>query len=191
MQVVVEQDLEPGIIDGCRAGRADAWRSLIGHYQGPVIRQMWRFSRDRRVCEELAQEVLVQVYRSLPRYQPGAAPFEHWLRRIATRVGYAHWKRQKRQRRGVPLEQIKGMAAPQSLDGHEAAELLHQLLAQLPPADRLVLTLQYLEECSLKQIADRTGWNVAVVKMRAWRARQRLKDVLEQNGGAELLGFKP
>jgi RNA polymerase sigma-70 factor (ECF subfamily) len=67
----------------------------------------------------------------------------------------------------------------------EAAELLHKLLAQLPPADRLVLTLMYFEEASIEEIARRSGWNKAMVKMRAYRARGRLRRIIEDRNLTE------
>jgi RNA polymerase sigma-70 factor (ECF subfamily) len=153
---------------------------MLRRYEGEVARQVWRFSRDPLVCEELAQEVFVQVFRSLPRYRPVGTPFVHWLRRIATRVGYQFWKRQARRKPLATLEGIDPAARePDAMEPGEAAALLHRLLARLAPADRLVLTLHYLEECDTREVARRTGWNRAAVKMRLWRARAKLKDLIE------------
>jgi DNA-directed RNA polymerase specialized sigma24 family protein len=72
----------------CLAGDQTACARLFKRHEPDIARQMWRFSRDRGVCEELVQEALVQAYFSLGRYRPMKTPFVHWLRRIATRVGY-------------------------------------------------------------------------------------------------------
>jgi RNA polymerase sigma-70 factor (ECF subfamily) len=61
-----------------------------------------------------------------------------------------------------------------------AADLVHGQLAQLPPRDRLVLTLMYLEGSSVKQTAAATGWSASMVKVQAFRARKKLKRLLEQ-----------
>ncbi|WP_321492362.1 sigma factor [uncultured Desulfobacter sp.] len=74
---------------------ADAYRLLVKRYQSRIASQMRRFSRDQLVVEELVQEVFVQAYLGLKRFS-GRAPFIHWLGRIATRVGYRHWKVMKR-----------------------------------------------------------------------------------------------
>ena len=79
------------------AGDGSAYRALIERHQGRVSSMMWRFSRDAEVHRELVQEVFVQVYESLGSYR-AEAPFEHWLVRIATRVGYRYWKRERRAR---------------------------------------------------------------------------------------------
>jgi len=150
---------------------------------------MWRFTRDRGTQAELVHEVFVQVYLSLPRFRPHRAPFEHWLFRIATRVGYQFWKSQARRQRMQPLGEFDPAAASATdqTNPAAAAETLHRLLAQLPSADRLVLTLMYFEDCSMKKIARRAGWNETLVKMRAYRARKRLKRIIEQNQMTEYL----
>jgi len=171
----------------CLAGDAEAGGRLLKRYESDIARQMWRFTRDRAVQIELVQEVFVQAYLSLRRYSPRKTPFLHWLRRIATRVGYQFWKREARRKRHAPLDGID-IAGPVAVASDAAAAaLLHELLGQLCPSDRLVLTLVYFEECSMKEIADRAGWNVAMVKMRAMRARRRLRELIERHPASEAL----
>ena len=66
------------------------------------------------------------------------------------------------------------------MDPDEAAELIHKLLGLLSPRDRLILTLRYLEECSVAEAAKRTGWSKTMVKVQTWRARGKLKMLMEQ-----------
>ena len=167
------------------SGDEAACARLFGRYEAEVGRQMQRFSRDGGVCEELAHEVFVEVYLSLGRYRPAGVPFGHWVARIATRVGYRYWKQEGR-RREVSLEGVDA-AAPAEASDAGAAELLHSLLARLSAADRLVLMLMYFEDCSVQEIADRTGWNQAMVKMRVYRARRKLKAIIERRGLLEQL----
>jgi RNA polymerase sigma-70 factor (ECF subfamily) len=149
---------------------------------------MWRFSRDRAIHAELVQEVFVQAYLSLPRYRPASVPFEHWLVRIATRVGYRFWKHQSRRQKTEPLDPEIAAPVADPHDAVEAATTLHNLLALVPPADRLVLTLMYFDDCNISEIAGRTGWNPAMVKMRLYRARNRLRKIIERKNLQEILG---
>jgi RNA polymerase sigma-70 factor (ECF subfamily) len=151
---------------------------------------MWHFSRNRTVCEELVQEVFVEAYFSLKSYR-GQAPFLHWLRKIATRTGYRFWKEQSRVKHLLPLADFDAIekAEEDSIDPSEAAKILHNLLARLPQADRLVLTLMYFERCGTKEIAERTGWTRAMVKMRAFRARKKIKEIAEREMLLEKLGW--
>lgn len=168
----------------CLAGAEPACVRLLKRYEEEIARQMWRFSRDRAVCEELVQEVMVEAYLSLGRYERRGVPFLHWLRVLATRVGYRYWKSEARRRKGTPpaaaAEAETRDAEPD--ESAAAAAMLHALLARLPAADRLVLTLAYFEDATARQIAERTGWNLAVVKMRTHRARQKLRKLIEAEG---------
>ena len=173
------------------AGNSAACTELLQRYQPEIARQMWRFTRNRATQEVLVQEVLVEAYLSLRHYRRQGVPFLHWLRCIATRVGYRHWKHEARRRKHLSLEGVD-TPSPQATDAPEAeaiqaAALLHDLLARLPAPDRLVLTLVYFEECSLKDIADRAGWNIAIVKMRVYRARNRLRKMIEDENLTERL----
>lgn len=180
-----DQDHDLFLVQQCLRGDDLAWRNLLRKYEQEVVRQMWRFTRDRVVCEELTQDVFVQVYRSLPRFESRGVPVLHWIRRIATHVGYGYWRSQKqiRQTGQVSIEGWdRAVRDPEAIAPGEAAKLLHDLLAELPAADRLVLTLHYFENLGTKEISERTGWNRALVKVRSMRARSRLKKTIESRG---------
>lgn len=162
-------------------GDQEAFRRIVCRHQGRVCAMMWRFSRDRATHEELVQDVFVDSWRSLSSYR-AEAPFEHWLMRIATRVGYRYWRTEERHRHItlVPLEEHQGLAAPEALEPSEAGELLHRLLQELSARDRLVLTLRYLEELSVEETARLTGWSRTMVKVQAHRAKGRLQKLFAQ-----------
>ena len=164
-------------------GDGQAFARLVSRYQDQIAAQMWRLSRQQSDCEQLVQDVFVEAYVSLKKYQ-GRAPFLHWLRKIATRVGYRYWKQQakQRQRSSVPLQDWHRTsdAAPREQTAEEAATLVHSVLGQLPPRDRLVLTLMYLEGCSIAEAAELSGWSQTMVKVQAHRARKKLKKLLDE-----------
>ncbi len=166
-----------------RAGDGEAYSRLVRRYQPEVAIQMRRFSRDRLVCEELVHDVFVEAYLSLHNYR-GSAPWLHWLRKIAVRVGYRFWTRREMNRNVVQIsdedwQRLRGaVSAPGS--AQEAADLVAALLERLPPSDRLVLTLLYLDECSMAEAAARAGWTITGAKLRAFRARNKLKHLIEQ-----------
>ncbi len=165
-------------------GDSEAYARLVQRYQDQVAAQMWRFTRDAAVLEELVQEVFIEAYLSLKGFR-GRAPFLHWLRRVATRVGYRHWKSQVRKRdreEALTETRLKLAAAPADLPPFEAAEALYGMFAKLPAQDRLVLTLFYFDECDVNEIASRTGWNRTLIKVRLHRARKRLKALLNEAG---------
>lgn len=171
-----------------RKGDSDAYQRLIEQNQEHVSRILWRFTRDRVVHEELVQDVFVEAYIGLRSYR-GKAPFAHWLSRIATRTGYRYWRRMARRHEteSFSLEEWDQVADPNGTDAEDidpgrAAELVHSLLAQLGPRDRLVLTLRYLEGCDVAETAHRTGWTKGMVKVQSLRARKKLQKLLAKTG---------
>jgi RNA polymerase sigma-70 factor (ECF subfamily) len=172
-----------------RQGDSDAYRRLIERHQEHVSGILWRFSRDRLVHEELVQDVFVETYLSLASYR-AKAPFAHWLSRIATRVGYRYWKQtaRRRERESFTLDEWDQMPdePAERIDPSEAASLVHRLLAQLRPRDRLVLTLRYLEGCDVAETAHRTGWTKSMVKVQTLRAMKKLEKLVGP-AGEELL----
>ncbi len=182
---VCAEDLEDAR-QSCQ-GDSEAYRRLIERHQEQVGRILWRFSRDRQVHEDLVQEVFVQAFLSLGDYR-AEAPFAHWLARIATRVGYHYWKRNRRQKAESLNLQQWDQAASQAVhsapatEASQAAELVHKLMALLPPRDRLVLTLRYLEGCSVAETAQRMGWTKSMVKVQTLRARKKLEKIFRRIG---------
>jgi RNA polymerase sigma-70 factor (ECF subfamily) len=159
-------------------GDGDAFARIIRRYQGVLARRMMRFTRCTRDVEELVHDVFVEAYFSLRTFR-GDAPLEHWLQRIATRVGYRYWKG----RRGQPTvsfqEQVHDRPAGDNAGAtDDAADEVAILLDHLPPRDRLVLTLLYMESRSVAETAALAGWSQTMVKVQAYRARKKLRKLL-------------
>lgn len=179
---VVDSDRED--IEASLSGDGAAYARLVKRYESDIARQMWRFTRHTEELERLVQDVFVEAYLSLKGFK-GRSPFVHWLRRIATRVGYRHWKQRDKQRAALERHadiNVDTLASPEEQSPSEAAEYLYRLLERLPADDRLILTLMYFNECDTREIAERMGWSRTLVKVRAHRARKKLKVLLEQAG---------
>ena len=167
------------------SGDGAVYARLVERYQAGISARMWRFTRERAKHRELVQDVFVEAYLSLKTFR-GKAPFGHWLARIGTRAGYRHWRKeaQERSNQMVPLEDWDQPVwkEPESLEPEKAAEILHSLLELLPPRDRLALMLRYVENRSIEETAELTGWSRTMVKVQAWRARKKLKKLFEAAG---------
>jgi RNA polymerase sigma-70 factor (ECF subfamily) len=164
------------------AGDGEAFARIVRRHQGAVGRRMRRFARDAGTVEELTQEVFVQAYFSLRSYS-AKAPFEHWLNVIATRVGYTFLKRRQKETKrgghGIDLEHFAAKGSEGKLAAAEAAEALHRVMDRLSPRDRLAITLLHLENRSVAEAAELTGWSKTMVKVQAFRARANLRKLLE------------
>ncbi len=140
---------------------------------------------------EVAQDVFLRAFRSLPNFR-GEAPFRIWMLRIARHAALDFWRRKYRRRdllhadldeaglRNVEAVQQERLAEQATdRDAREAArEWLEAALVRLSPDDRAVITLVELEERSMEDAARRLGCGLSAVKVRAFRARRRLKQVL-------------
>lgn len=171
-------------LDASLEGDEEAYRHLVSRYQDDISRQMWRFTRDAHSHAELVQDVFVQAYLNLRTFK-GRAPFGHWLRRIATNRGYRHWRgleREERRREKLAWEARRQGGIEEPTTPSDAAQLTHMALSQLPAAERLVLTLLHLDGDSIDEIAEKTGWSKSNVKVRAFRARKKLRRILEDAG---------
>lgn len=166
------------------AGDDHAFAELARRHKGRVFGVAARFARDAAELEDICQDVFVQAYFKLRQFRSDS-PFEHWLLRITTYKCYDYLR--KRRREGpalsidVLLESGHETAAPEPPVSHPDLERFHAALAQLSPKERLVITLLELEERSLVEIAGLTGWSVANVKVRAFRARAALRQLLEKS----------
>jgi len=178
---MTEQHPDASDIAASLQGDGAAFAHLIRRYQGQVAGDLSRFTHDRLRLEELTQDVFVEAYNSLRTYR-GEAPFGHWLRKITVRVGYRFLKEAGKNRaRDEAVPEPASTEADPEPGPAEAAARVQGLLAKLAPRDRLVLTLMYMQGLSVAEIADRTGWSRIMVKVQAFRARQRLKRLLEKS----------
>lgn len=174
---------EVAAITQALSGDESAFRRLVEHYQQAIANWMWRFTRDRRQLEELVHDTFVEAYFSLKSFRQNG-PMLHWLRKIATRVGYKFWKQESKRRQTKELSPDDWQDLRQASEGQkpdtETKELVHRALAQLPPRDRLVLTLMYIDELPTERVAELTGWSRVMVKVQAFRARAKLKKLLDK-----------
>jgi len=177
------------IIGDILNGNNNVFEILLDRYQNHVF-QIVKKHVPRQNVPEVAQETFVRAFQSLGNFQE-RRPFKHWLAKIAVRCCYDFW-REHYQNREVPASAIsddcriwmENILADQSLEEEkerqEARELLEWALGQLSPADRTVLTLTYLEEYPVAEAAELLGWSVINVKVRSYRARQKLRKVIEK-----------
>ena len=168
----------------------DAARALFRHLY-PLVARLVRSHLPRRTSQEdLVQTVFMKIFANLDRFS-GEVPLEHWVSRIAinTCLNQLAAEKARPELRWADLseEQTQALeavtAGPEELDPSQnlaAREMVEKLLAQLAPADRLVLTLLHLEGRSVEEVRQITGWNVPLIKVRAFRARRKLRKCFEK-----------
>ena len=167
-----------------------AARELVDHLY-PLVIRIVRSHLPRRVAEEdLAQDIFLKMFTRLDQYK-GAVAFTHWVSRIAVTTCIDQLRAQKRrpefrwadlsEQEAEVLDSVMTSEGDVAVnDALAARELVYKLLGQLKPEDRLVLQLLDLEQRSVAEISEITGWNQSLVKVRAFRARGKLKKLFEE-----------
>jgi RNA polymerase sigma factor (sigma-70 family) len=179
-----------GCLDRVRRQDQVAARELVEHLY-PLVIRIVRSHLPRRVAEEdLAQEIFLKMFTRLSQYQ-GAVPFPHWVSRIAVTTCIDHLRAQKRRPefRWADLSETEAEVLDNVItnendvpanDAMAASELVHKLLAQLKPEDQTVIRLLDLEQKTIAEIAQITGWNQSLIKVRAFRARRKLQKLFQE-----------
>jgi RNA polymerase sigma-70 factor (ECF subfamily) len=170
-------------------GDAASFEPLIQKYQPRVFATARRYARRESEVEDIVQEVFIKAFQKLASFR-GEAPFEHWLMRLTVRTCYDFLRGHQRNRETAFVDMSEQEtdwlerfnANPVETDDHAAAarELIEKILSQLSPEARLIITLLEIEDRSIKEIAELTGWSVPLVKVRAFRARAQMKKCLEK-----------
>ena len=177
------------LVDRARSGDDDAARELIRQLY-PLVAKIVRGYRPRRTAEEdLAQMIFVKVFQNLAQYS-GKVPISHWVSRIAVNTCrnqlMAEKARPELRHADLSEEQaamLENLASDNALSPDRklaARDLVEKLLAMLKPVERLVIDMLYLQERSIAEVQKLTGWTAATIKVRAFRARQKLR---KQIGG--------
>lgn len=188
------------IIARVLAGESQAFEGLVERYKRQVAAIVVR-KVPRQEAPEVVHQVFIKAFVSLPGYRP-LKPFSHWLSTLAVRTCHDFWRERYRSReipqaalapepggrREREIETALAGTAPDAYEAFEAWELLDWALGHLTPDDRMALTLVHLEGCSLAEAAEELGWTQAVVKLRVFRARRKLRKIIADSlsgGGGE------
>jgi len=180
----------PACLERVRRRDQTASRELVEHLY-PLVIRIVRSHLPRRVAEEdLAQDIFLKMFTRLEQYQ-GNVPFPHWVSRIAVTTCIDQLRAQKRRPefRWADLSETEAEVLDNVItderdvlpgDALAAHELVHKLLGQLKPDDRLVIQLLDLEQKTIAEISASTGWNQTLVKVRAFRARRKLQKLFQE-----------
>ena len=155
----------------------------------PLVAKLVRAHRPARTAEEdLCQMIFIKVLQKLSQFS-GAVPLEHWVSRIAvnTCLNQIQAEKARPELREADLSEeqaavVRNLATTSSdlAPGQAFAsrQLVDHLMTALKPAERLVIDLLYLQQQSVAEIRRVTGWSAALIKVRAFRARQKMKRFL-------------
>jgi RNA polymerase sigma-70 factor, ECF subfamily len=181
------------LVAAARAGDESAFSRLFERHRRLVSRLGYRFFPRRDQVEEIIQESFIKAYFALDDYQGGGEKsFVSWLARITVRNCYDELRRARRrsesnigdlseEEAAYLHERLRDLSASGNVEGAAISrDLANKLLSRLRPDDRLVLALLKLEELSIAEISNLTGWTTAKIKMRSHRAQRGLRQLLRK-----------
>jgi RNA polymerase sigma-70 factor (ECF subfamily) len=175
----------------------EAARELVRRLY-PLVAKMVRSHRPRRTSEEdLCQMIFIKIFQKLGQFS-GKVPLEHWVSRIAvnTCLSQIESERIRPELRHADLsEEEQAVVENLATSTEELApdrqlasrQLVEHLFQFLKPVERLVIDLLYLQGRSVEEIHQITGLGAAAIKVRAFRARQKMKKHLTKLGVGGIL----
>jgi RNA polymerase sigma-70 factor (ECF subfamily) len=189
-------DEDRGLVSRCRQGDPLAFEELVRKYQQPLLNLIYHYIGYRNDVEDVAQKIFTKVYFSLSKFDI-KRPFFPWIYRIAINQCYDELRRIRRQKirtfSELSLEESNRIeslisqneAVPVSdEDRQEMSTLLNRVLDQLPDQQRLAIVLRDLEGIPYAKIAEMLKCTEQAARLKVFRARIRLKTLVEKKLGA-------
>jgi len=180
-------DVIARVREGCQQAARGLVDSLYGHVMRIVRSHLPRASDE----QDLAQEVFMKLFHRLESYR-GDQPFPHWVSRIAVNTCYDRLRRQKARPEirfadltAEEAEFLQSTFAGPDQNAHAArdsdgSEVVEKLLATLNATEQTILRLLDMEQKSVQEITELTGWGASKVKVTAMRARRKLNETLKR-----------
>jgi RNA polymerase sigma factor (sigma-70 family) len=175
------------LIEQTLAGDQSAYADLVKRHQRFVFTLAMRFAKTREDAEEIAQDCFIKAYRSLATFQR-QSKFTTWLYSIVYTTAMTALRKKRVDTDSIDDEntfiQIENQTSGYDVNNVEnksRSYYLNQAIAQLLPDDATIITLFYNGEQSLEEIGQTMGMDPNTVKVKLFRARQRLKEKLERN----------
>ena len=175
-----------------QAGDESAFAEIVRRYSPRVFSVASRFFRQRSLVEEAAQEVFLKAFTQLGSFE-GRGSIEGWLTRIATNTCLNMIRGAKRRPEltvsDLTDDEAQWLDQHSGGDGREqpsvensvvATDLADRVLSVLSPEDQQTLLMIDGEDASIKEVAEATGWSESKVKVRAFRARKKLREAMEK-----------
>jgi RNA polymerase sigma-70 factor (ECF subfamily) len=163
----------------CQLGESEAFDALIARWHGPLWFYIRRMSGRDEEAQDVLQDVWLRVFRGIARLRDGSR-LRGWLFGIARRVLMDRLRRQYAAPPSSDVDLDDLVAEPEPLDRETDLDALHAALEILPFAEREILTLFYLHDLSLAELAEALNIPVGTVKSRLFRARRMTRAVMQK-----------
>lgn len=179
------------IIEQLKQGNEQAFKQLVENYQKLVVNTCYGMLQNREDAEDVAQDVFVEVYRSVENFRADAK-LSTWLYRIAVNRSLNHIRDNKKHRwfssfdsdvkaENKKLLQLESSKADQpefELENQQRAIILHEAINSLPENQKVAFSLSKYEELSYQEIAEVMELSISSVESLLFRAKKNLQKKL-------------
>ena len=166
---------ERGLHAAVLAGDERAWRTWYDESYAPLEAYvLWRCGGLRDLADDVVQETWLTAVRRIRRFDPTRAPFLAWLRGIAVHLLHNQWRRRQRTSAVRPLPE--SAAAAEDVQKRDRAEAIAHALADLPERYEAVLRAKYLDQKSVREIAEELDQTEKAIESLLTRARQAFRE---------------
>jgi RNA polymerase sigma-70 factor (ECF subfamily) len=181
---------EKELIRLSQKGNGEAFGLLVERYKGKVFSLAYGWTRNRAVADDLAQEIFIKAYFSLPKFK-FKSEFGTWLYRIAVNHIKDYLRKNKIRQKEISLEEVgeraiaseNGDRLEEEQTGEKRREIVQTALERLPEKYRVILTLRDIQGLSYEEIARILRLSPGTVDSRLFRARKKLREKLAAYSG--------
>ncbi len=166
-------------IDRVLSGDVEAFRYFLTTYKDMAFNLSVSIIKDDHYAEEVVQDAFLKAFNGLASFNR-TAKFKSWFYRIVVNESFQRLKKIKRKASQLKTEVIdEKIEISNFSDDKVEVEGINNAMKKLPSKESLVLNLFYLEENSLKEVVEITGWSLANTKVLLHRARKNLRTILK------------
>ena len=178
------------LISGCQRMDEHSQMELYRYFYSYGMGICLRYARNRESAMEMLNDGFLKIFTKIDQYDP-EYPFKPWLRKVLVHAAIDHFRKYERQQ--PDSQELSDTAVStihnEALDQLEFEDLLH-IMQQLPSAYRMVFNLYVVDHLSHKEIAEQLNISVGTSKSNLAKARQRIKELLNEMHGMDLKSKK-
>ncbi len=189
------------LIERCRRHDSAAFSALVDRHRRMVFGCAYRMMGDEQEAEDITQDVFLRVYQALPRFR-GESKFSTWLYKIVSNVCLNRLRKVKpdtvsiesneEEQKFSPLRLADPDHTPETnLEWKQFCQRIHEMVSTLPPQYSAVVTLRHMQGMAYDEIADTLNLPLGTVKTHLFRAKERLKEILLEDGEFSTIGDIP
>ena len=191
----MRKEEEKLLVDEIINGNVHAFRKIVEKYEDMVFTITLRIIRNRELADEIAQDVFLKVYQSIDKFK-GKSKLSTWIYKIAYNTSVNAIRGVKNAMRDSDIDSIPDNEIGSSPDAQfeliteDSKKLVKKAILSLEVSERIIVTLYYFDDLTVSEISDITGVSKSNVKVKLYRSRNKLYELLKNKIEKEFLDYE-